>query len=221
MNYEFILNLFEHSLNIHPTYFQHSPGGAHPHHTPGYTPLILSSTRPLDRISRPSRCSTRNEVVFVTRRNLVVMGSNPSHQKILKFKMVVRSDMERSTRQSLDVKETGRTDHCVGSLPLKRQLPVVGPRVPELFQSPTDDPDGGFCCTLSLFLMLKGCSDGVRRSCVDERLIVSDSQLSWGPGYGVVSNYTTTVYHQIDQHFCVTYRQETGGFCRGFYHVFV
>ena len=114
----------------------------------------LNSTRPLDRTSRPSRCSTRSEVDFVTRRNLVVMGSKSNNQKILKFKMVVRSLMSKD------------------------------------------------CC-----------SDGVRRSCVDERLIVSDSQLSWGPGYDIISNYTTTVYHQNDQHFCVKYRQETSGFC--------
>ena len=51
----------------------------------------------------------------------------------------------------------------------------------------------------------KGCHDGVRSSCHDERLIISDSQSSWGPGYDVVSNHVTTFYHQSAQHFCVRY----------------
>ena len=74
MNHEFILNLFEHSLNIHPTYFQY----------------YLRSTRPLDRISRPSMYSTRREVDFVTCRNLVVMGSNPTVNKNSKVVVLMK-----------------------------------------------------------------------------------------------------------------------------------
>ena len=121
--------------------------------------------------------STRREVDFVTCRNLVVMGSNPTVNKNSKV-VVLMKDSSSPTHSYPGVRAT--------------VLLAITQR------------------------LSKGCSVGVRRSCVDERLIVSDSQLSWGPGYGVVSNYTTTVYHQIDQHFCVTYRQETGGFCRGF-----